>query len=215
MRKYAIAAVLTVSGLLAISWAAVTALAHTASKSRPAAPATRQPSMVSSALSARFVVLRTESRASTVPDAVAKFAENPYAAAHYAPNAALARAATPDGGDRAHPWYVLPGDNSVCLHVGEAGSCASLAEADAGKLVMMAVDPELISGGASNPSAHGSVRFMGVAPDGVNRVEAVSRSGERVARPVVDNVYDLQGTDLTGVILRRDDGSTIAIPFLR
>lgn len=170
--------------------------------------------------------LRKRGPASAVPDVVVKFTEQYGAASKYAPNARLARAVPPAKGGVGDTWFIVPGADSVCFHVGEAGACSPAERVRQGKLALFAYPPPppvpVVDGHVVAPSSAevaaqsrvaartGEVKVFGVAPDGYTSVTADSASGP-VEAPVVDNVYAIRGEGLTDVALRGTDAPALAV----
>lgn len=168
-------------------------------------------------------VLRSHAAVRSAPEEVREFAATPTPRRVYAPNPQLARAvAPPDGGTTASPWYVIPGDSSACLYVGEAGSCATLEEIRRGLLAVFAIDdpgpaPKIVDGEPvpvppAAPTDRPRMRVLGVAPDGVTTVTADSADGA-VTAPVRNNLYRLNGRGLTNIQLVGDDGTKTPLTF--
>jgi hypothetical protein len=211
--------------LLAGVGASVRAFADgSAAPSRPAPPAANAgpPSDVPTNEANMLSALRNPP-ATTVPPMVRQFAHDPTAVTRYAPNADLARTVVPENGQSNRPWYLLPGENSVCLFAGEAGTCASIAQVASGKLILFAVPApppvpvvnghaDLTAGAnaASNPTGDSHVRMMGVAPDGVVAVTVDSAAG-KVSAPVVDNVYELDADAIANLTFQHSDGSSTLV----
>ena len=145
-------------------------------------------------------------------DRVRQFASTAFVAEHFAINPALAKAVVPAGGNGAEPWYVVPGDESVCLVAGDIGTCAPVQDAVAGRLLAFEVGtPE--SSGTPSASTDARVVITGVAPDDVVAARAVAKDGHAVETAVTDNVYQLSGSYLTRVELVHRDGSVITLPL--
>jgi hypothetical protein len=192
--------------------AGVAAVAALATGARPDDPPLVPPATVPASQLAQFAVLRAASAVD--PGAAASaFAQRPAVAERFAPNAALARAVVPAGGDPAQPWFLLPGDGSLCLSAGAIGSCASEADALAGRLMAFKTDLAIDAGGTETWEGAGQVRILGVAADDVELVRAVDEDGETIQTTVADNVYALEGTRLVRLELVREDASTVTLPL--
>ncbi len=145
-------------------------------------------------------------------DRVRRFASTAFVAEHFAINPALAKAVVAAGGDNAEPWYVVPGDESLCLVAGDVGTCAPVQDATAGRLMAFEVGtPE--SPGTPSPSTDARVLITGMAPDDVVAARAVAKDGQTVETAITGNVYQLSGSYLTRVELVRGDGSVITLPL--
>jgi hypothetical protein len=200
----------------------VTAVAETSpdtTASRVQGPPRAVPATMSASASSVLSVLRDTGPATNLPDAVGRTMSEGAPARVYGTNPGLTRAVTAPPGAGARPWYLVPGNDSVCLDVGEAGACATVDEIKHGGLAIYAIDdpgpaPDIIDGqpvATTAPAVRNPrMRIMGVAPDGVTAVTAVSADGP-VRAAVENNTYVLQGRGLVDVSLVHSDGSSTAI----
>jgi hypothetical protein len=107
--------------------------------------------------------------------------------------------------------WLLPGSGGMCMlammgsgpHPG-AGSCASTAEASAGRL--MGIWESLSPSGVVQETT-----IAGVAPDGVTSATAVGTDGSTATSPVTDNAYVVHETGLASVKLTTASGSTMTV----
>jgi hypothetical protein len=204
-RRWLIAAV----AVAALGAAGGTALAvghHHRSWSRTPARAIKA---VSAAQLNAFAVLR-QAPVAAVPASIQGFASDPTIAAAYAPNAALARAVYPNGAS-SQPWYIVPGDNSLCFDTGVVGGCQTLAAAEAGKLMVWGV--RMPPRGGSRSSQEGASVVMGVVPDEVTSASASTANGD-VSVHLANNTLQVAGTSITGITFTRASGGPLAIGFL-
>lgn len=145
----------------------------------PTPPSRSVASSVDAGLAAAFSVLRGERGSDdALPDP-----ENTSVGQHgsaYGANTSLARQSRTDGG---LSYYVVPGNDSVCIEAvgpdplsGVGGGCARAAQALDGFMVRLVL-------------TRGGIRIMGLLPDTASDVSVVLADGKRVAAPLVNNVY--------------------------
>lgn len=121
------------------------------------------------------------------------------------------RVAAPDGGS----WDVTPGDGHICLYVEreETGACATTADALAGRLTFLFVEPSTDPKVDSVPTD--TPRFqVGLLPDGTASTSAKSRlSGDIVtAKSNSDGLYRLSSIGgLGAVTMHRATGRSLRI----
>jgi hypothetical protein len=157
---------------------------------------------VSAAEASAFSLLR-QPAAAAVPAAVVGFTTDPTIAARYAPNASLARLAHP-AGDPSASWYLIPGEDSLCFYADGAGRCTSLADADAGRLMLWGV--RMPAPGQPATADDGPALVEGIAPDSFSAASATSPSGT-VSTQIGADAYELRGTDLTALTLSGSAGA--------
>ena len=168
---------------------------------------------VSSQQAAAIPALRAPA-ALTVPSAARNLAQLPLVAREFAPNPALGRAVADVPGGGSQPWDVIPGNDSICLTSGEnnGGTCASLADAAAGKLYIQLIEPPDAKHALPEPGQPTPSTIIGVAPAGARSVSASTESGSTVDGKIVsDGLYSITGTDITTVNLGGD--TSLAVPI--
>ncbi len=176
------------SGLALLAILAGVGTAYAASRSGGSATA-----KVSAA--SAFGVLDTTPALEEVPASVRRFVTYPSIAQTYAPNIDNVHVVTPAGSSSA--WYVIPGDASLCFFTDHTGSCSTLAQAEAGGLVLWGVPAEEVAHGSSTAKT-GADAVMGLAPDGASSVTLTTQSGA-IPVPVSDNIYTATGSGISGV----------------
>jgi hypothetical protein len=189
---------LALSAALAIFMAAM--LASGSADSASAGPAV--PATVSVAQRAAFSALR-QPAASSVPAQLTTWASSP-AVARYGPNPALARAVVPPDGSAAEPWYLIPGTGSVCLWVDGGTTCTSTENAATKGISLQFIPPNQKSTTSPLPPPGTPVvsTVDGIAPDGVNSVQAITKSGADEAKaPSGNGSFTIAGTDIQKVAL--------------
>lgn len=124
----------------------------------------------------------------------------------FAPNADLARA-IPSPRSGGAPWYIIPGNDSVCLVTEDTGACQSTAVAQAGGLLIEFIQPNQASRTTPMPPPGAPVEstVYGVAPAGVDSVQATTLRGEKVRGRVANGIYTVRGTDMARLDLRGHD----------
>jgi len=121
----------------------------------------------------------------------------------FAPNGELARALrSPQPGGA--PWFLIPGKDAVCLVTEDTGGCAPTAVASAGGLMIESIEPNQQSRTSPMPPPGAPVEstVYGVAPAGIDTVQATTLSGEKVQGEVANGIYTVRGTDLASLDLR-------------
>lgn len=152
-----------------------------------------------------FAVLRNAAVA-TVPERVRDLTNARYVKDRFAPNPSLARAST--AGSNGIPWYVIPGDKSLCLTIPDGTfTCATEQDALAGRLFVMAAR----SGGSVSEAESVSQIIYGVAPDGVTSVRAETNTGASVSADVVDNLYEIHADSVTALVLDGGDEESMTV----
>lgn len=139
-----------------------------------------------------FAVLRSDERA--VPDGVVDtLAKSPQYDRAFAPNAELAQPLPFENPYTGTVPWLVPADGGLCLYVpdteGAGVTCATLAEARAGKL-------HLVLSPMGKPSF-----AVGVVPDGVTSVRGVDAHGSPRAIGVRDNTYVVTTDDVKAVMI--------------
>lgn len=168
------------------------------------------PTSTPASVARAFSVTNDGSAPTDGTDRVRQFAATSFVTEHFAINPALAKAVVPVGGDNVEPWYVVPGDESLCLVVGDIGTCAPVQDALTGRLMAFEVGTPETSGIPSS-STDARVLITGMVPDGVVAARAVAKDGQAVETAVTHNVYQLSGSYLTRVELVHRDGSVITL----
>jgi hypothetical protein len=115
--------------------------------------------------------------ATDLPARLRAFIAEPSTQTRFALDASQVRAI----GDPSHPWYLMPGKDSLCFHDADGGgSCTSIADAAAGRLLVRLVAHE---------QSPGPSKLEGVAPDGVDSVRVTDLDGATHSAPVVNGTY--------------------------
>jgi hypothetical protein len=142
-----------------------------------------------------------------LPDTVRPFPADAVRA--YGPNPALARVTYPNG-DRSDPWYLIPGNGSLCFYaVKESeGACSTLSRAAAGKFLVWSV--QMGSDGRPDTTG-GAQKVVGIVPDDVTSVKVTTTSGDSPAR-LDGNVVRASGDGITGLKLDTASGAMMSVP---
>jgi hypothetical protein len=120
-----------------------------------------------------------------------------------------ARGGTRTASARAAAVFVTPTADGVCAQEASgAGSCAPLADARAGRLVVAA---DSLPG-----TAPGTVRVIGLAPDGVAEVTLTLADGTALTERVVGNTYvfDVGAAPASIGWTRGDRETTVGVPYV-
>lgn len=209
------------AGALGLAFSAIASISSDSTQERARGGARVVPAVVPKAAEDAFGILRATAATGEMPGRVRAFISSDTTQRLYAPNADIARAIPAPVGADQPDWFLVPGDDSACLHVGEAGSCATIDEANRGLLAIIAIDepgpaPAIVNGrparaASDTRSTDPLMRVLGVARDGIVSVRADSASGV-ITAPVKSNVYLLEGRGLSNVTLVGRDGLTMALP---
>lgn len=149
----------------------------------------------------RFAALR-QPAASAVPAALARDAD---LATRFGVDMSKARVVVPVGGDRAHPWYLLPGKGHLCYYDGAGGGCSSFEGALRGGLGSLLVAHPPAPGTPASADVDRSMTIQGIVPDGVTSVRAFEADGTAHDAPVVNGTYRVSGSGLTRLAFLGDD----------
>jgi hypothetical protein len=198
--------VLSVAAALFIVWL-VTALATSVADARPSAP--KPPTTISAERAALIPALREPASAS-VPHLASVIADYPEIRARYALNPALTRSLPVPGSISSSRWYVVPGRGALCLLHG-AFTCQSDAGVRAGRLWLEAVKPVGLAP-VPPPGSPVPSTIVGVAPEGIVGVSAVTLSGDTPSGSVAHGLFAIRGTDITGLQLLRGPALSVVIP---
>lgn len=140
-----------------------------------------------------------------------RFAGLDHVQKRFAPNGELARALrSPQPGGA--PWFLIPGKDGVCLVTEDTGACAPTDAASAGELMIESIVPNQQSRTSPMPPPGAPIEstVYGVAPAGVDTVQATTLTGEKVKGEVANGIYTVRGTDLASVDLRSSAASGTA-----
>jgi hypothetical protein len=169
---------------------------------------------VSADLAASFAALRRPA-ALTVPGALRKLIDGGDAYDRYGVNPTLTRQIPAPDGDTGHPWYIVPGNQSLCLFDGSFMACQTLTDAIAGRLMVRMYKP---SGMSPFPAPGSTVHMtaVGLVPDGYTGVHARTKSGEIVAGALSNNAYQITVDDPSSLSFDGPaaNASPIGIEFL-
>jgi hypothetical protein len=177
----------------------------------PAAPS--KITTVSAEQSSAFSALRQP--AVEVPAAIRDWASSE-SKKNFALNTDLARAIVPPEGDTSKVWYLIPGNDVVCLWVDSAATCQTTERAVSSGLVLQFIPANANSVRSPLPPPGEQVNstILGVAPAGVTTVEALTAAGGGPAKtPATDGAYQLKGTDIQQLRLTSARGSSSAAVF--
>jgi hypothetical protein len=186
--RFGLVAAILVAGVFAVGVASATKASHQRGHHgmylhRVLARAASTPATQS----ASFGALR-QPVAASVPAGLLEAAETPGMANEYGPNVDLARGVPAPGGSG--QWYLVPGNNSLCLWAEGSLDCATTSQAEEGKLNILM---------PQSPPPYGQdthQKIVGVTPDGV---QSVLSSNDGATTDVSENVYSITETGPTSL----------------
>jgi hypothetical protein len=158
--------------------------------------ASAQITEVSPDQAAAFAALR-QPAALDVPDAVREWATKE-PRRQLGLNPALVRTLAPPSGSTADPWYLIPGNGMLCLYGDSAATCQTTEQAASHGLSLQFIPPYGNSPTTPLPPQGVPVEstFVGIVPDSVTSVRAVTNDGGESAQPAANGMFKIAATDV-------------------
>lgn len=161
---------------------------------------------------AAFAALR-QPAALEVPDSVREWATKD-ARRQFGLNPALVRTLAPPSGKTADPWYLIPGNGMLCLYGDSAATCQTTAQAASHGLSLQFIPPYGNSHTTPLPPPGVPVdsTFVGIVPDSVATVRAVTKDGTESSAPAANGMFKIAATDVQELSLSTATGtSSVAV----